>query len=38
MFTWEHIAKGPEEFRVKITKLRAAAQTAEAVPSCCGGH
>lgn len=22
-FTWEHLVKGPEEFRVKITKLKA---------------
>jgi uncharacterized protein (DUF2249 family) len=22
MFTWEHLERGPEDFRVKITKLR----------------
>jgi uncharacterized protein (DUF2249 family) len=22
-FTWEHLVKGPEEFRVKITKVKA---------------
>ena len=37
-FTWEHLVKGPDEFRVKITKLRALAVVSEAVPSCCGGH
>jgi uncharacterized protein (DUF2249 family) len=21
-FTWEHLVKGPDEFRVKITKLK----------------
>ena len=28
-FTWEHLVKGPDEFRVKITKLKAAAPVAE---------
>ncbi len=37
-FTWEHLVKGPDEFRVKITKLRALAVVSESVPSCCGGH
>jgi uncharacterized protein (DUF2249 family) len=37
-FTWEHLAKGPDEFRVKITKLKALTTEAEEVPSCCGGH
>jgi uncharacterized protein (DUF2249 family) len=36
-FTWEHLAKGPEEFRVKITKLKAAATVGETA-ECCGGH
>lgn len=36
-FTWQHIVKGPEEFRVKITKLKATAPDAEVV-ECCGGH
>jgi uncharacterized protein (DUF2249 family) len=36
-FTWEYLAKGPEEFRVKITKLTEIASVS-AVPSCCGGH
>ena len=36
-FTWEHLVKGPEEFRVKITKLKDAAPAEEAT-ECCGGH
>ena len=36
-FTWEHLVKGPEEFRVKITKLKATAPVGE-VAECCGGH
>jgi uncharacterized protein (DUF2249 family) len=36
-FSWEHLVKGPEEFRIKITKLKAIAPVAEAV-ECCGGH
>ena len=37
-FTWEHLVKGSDEFRVKITKLKALAVVSERVPSCCGGH
>ncbi|HEU5070980.1 MAG TPA: DUF2249 domain-containing protein [Verrucomicrobiae bacterium] len=37
-FTWEHLVKGPEEFRVKITRLKEAAGTATTTPSSCGGH
>jgi len=37
-FTWEHLVKGPEEFRVKITKLKSSADATAEVPSCCGGH
>ena len=36
-FTWQHLVKGPEEFRVKITKLKATAP-AEEVVECYGGH
>jgi len=36
-FTWEHLVKGPTEFRIKITKLKAAAPMGE-VAECCGGH
>ncbi len=37
-FTWEHLVKGPDEFRVKITKLNALTAVSEEAPSCCGGH
>ena len=36
-FTWQHLVKGPEEFRVKITKLKSTTAPAE-VQECCGGH
>ena len=36
-FTWEHLVKGPTEFRVKITKLKTTA-LAEEVTECGGGH
>ena len=35
-FSWEHLKKGPDEFRVKITKLKPATKKSEA--TCCGGH
>src|SRR5581483_5104805 len=37
-FTWEHLVKGPDEFRVKITKVKALAAAGGAAPTCCGGH
>ena len=37
-FTWEHLAKTPEEIRVKITKLKSLTTVTEEVPHCCGGH
>jgi uncharacterized protein (DUF2249 family) len=37
-FTWEHLVKGPDECRVKITKLKPLAAVSDSVPSCCGGH
>jgi uncharacterized protein (DUF2249 family) len=37
-FTWEHLVKGPSEFRVKITKLRALEPSDETIESPCGGH
>jgi uncharacterized protein (DUF2249 family) len=37
-FTWQHLVKGPEEFRVKITKLKPLANVVDSVPECCGGH
>jgi uncharacterized protein (DUF2249 family) len=36
-FEWKHVVKGPQEFRVKITKLKPLKQPAENIPSCCGG-
>ena len=37
-FTWEHLVKEPEEFRVKITKLRAVVDAGQVVPGSCGHH
>jgi len=37
-FSWQHLIKGPEEFRVQITKLTALAAPANPVAECCGGH
>lgn len=37
-FTWQHLVKGPDEFRVKITKLKSTEEISEDAPSCCGGH
>jgi uncharacterized protein (DUF2249 family) len=37
-FTWEHLVKGPDEFRVKITKLKPLGAQTDEVPSCCGGR
>jgi uncharacterized protein (DUF2249 family) len=37
-FTWEHLVKGPEEFRVKVTKLKPLGEPAEPIASACGGH
>ena len=36
-FSWVHLVKGPDEFRVKITKLKPTAHAGQPV-SCCGGH
>lgn len=38
VFTWDHLVKGPEEFRVKITKLRAVVDAGQIVPDSCGPH
>jgi uncharacterized protein (DUF2249 family) len=36
-FSWEHLVKGPDEFRVKITKLKSPVAKAEAESACgCG--
>jgi uncharacterized protein (DUF2249 family) len=37
-FAWEHLQKGPDEFRVKIKKLKALAEPADAELSCSCGH
>lgn len=37
-FTWEYRVKGPDEFRVQITKLKPLADGATAELECCGGH
>lgn len=34
-FTWEHLVKGPEEFRVKITKLKPVNNAADEAHECC---
>ena len=36
-FTWEHLVKGPNEFRVKIQKLKSTAKPSD-VTECCGEH
>jgi uncharacterized protein (DUF2249 family) len=37
-FTWEHLVKGPSEFRVKITRVKPLAEVAVQASNCCGGH
>lgn len=37
-FTWEHLVKGPEEFRVKITKLHQVVDPRGFAPGSCGHH
>ena len=37
-FTWEHLVQGPEEFRVKITKLKELGAPAVPVATSCEGH
>lgn len=37
-FSWQHLAQGPNEYRVKITKLKALGDPAEPVADRCGGH
>lgn len=40
-FTWDHLVKGPDEFRVKITKLRAVVDIAVSpgkTAGSCGHH
>ena len=35
-FEWKHLLKGPEEFRIRITKLKALEPSAATPPHCCG--
>jgi uncharacterized protein (DUF2249 family) len=35
-FAWQSVAKGPEEFHIQITKLKALPETTEAPPFSCG--
>lgn len=37
-FTWEHLVKGPDEYRVKITKLRAVVDAGIGAAGRCGHH
>lgn len=37
-FSWEHLVKGPDEYRVKIMKVKPLAKAVEPEISCCGGH
>jgi len=36
-FDWQYLQKGPDEFQVKITRLRTT-PLRDAVGGCCGGH
>jgi uncharacterized protein (DUF2249 family) len=37
-FTWEHLVKGSDDFRVKITKLKPLAAASDAPTTCCEHH
>ena len=37
-FAWEYLLKGPDEFRVKITKLKCIAAATNTPTSCCENH
>ena len=37
-FTWEHLVKGTDEFRIKITKLKPLGEPAVPVATACGEH
>jgi uncharacterized protein (DUF2249 family) len=37
-FTWEHLAQGTDEFRIKITKLKPLGEPAVPVATSCEGH
>lgn len=36
-FTWEHLVQGPDEFRIKITKLKPLGEPAVPVTTSCEG-
>ena len=36
-FTWEHLVQGPDEFRIKITKLKPLGEPAVPVATSCEG-
>ena len=37
-FTWQHLVKGPSEFRIKITKLKPLGEPVEPIAASCGNH
>ncbi|MGA2244461.1 MAG: DUF2249 domain-containing protein [Verrucomicrobiota bacterium] len=37
-FTWEHLVQGPDEIRIKITKLKPLGEPAVPVATSCDGH
>src|SRR5262245_28001162 len=37
-FTWKHSIKGPDEFRIQITKLAPLADEPDSIPHCCAGE
>jgi len=37
-FTWEHLVQGPDEFRIKITKLKPLGEPAVSMATSCEGH
>ena len=37
-FTWDYLQRGPEDFRVKITKVQELTEAGESSPCGCSGH
>lgn len=37
-FAWQHLAQGPDEFRIKITKLKELGEPAKPIATSCDGH
>ena len=37
-FTWEHLGQQPDEFRIKITKLKELGEPAVPIATSCDGH